>query len=114
MHINVWTPQSLTGAERIRIFRRAESNIHSVAAIVEPIIEDVRLHGDDALRRYAEKLDGAVIKGGLSATEEDFEKAYKTLDPEVTEAIRACAENVKIHHRQQMDRVERQWMEEVR
>lgn len=114
MKINIWTWGALSDEEKSRILRRAEADIQSVTAIVEPIIEDVRRNGDEALRRYAKKLDGAEIKGGLAATDADFEKAYKDLDPKVTEAIRTCAENVKIHHRQQMDRVEKQWMEEVR
>lgn len=114
MKVNVWKYSALSAEEKNRILRRAEADIQSVATVVGPIIEDVRQRGDDALIDYARKFEGAEIKGGLMATDEDFDTAYKTLAPHVADAIRICAENVKIHHRQQMDRVEKQWMEEVR
>jgi histidinol dehydrogenase len=114
MNINLWKLGSLSKGEKAAILRRAETDIAAVAAVVMPIIEDVRTRGDEALRYYAEKLDGAAVKGGLKAADEDFAKAYQELDPQVTAAIRTCAEHVKIHHRQQMERVERQWMKEVK
>ena len=113
MKINFWRYDELKGAEKARVMARAESDIQSVTESVLPIIEDVRLRGDDALRDYAKKFDKADIKGGIAATDEDFALAYKELDPLVTEAIKTCANNVMIHHKQQMARVEKQWMEEV-
>lgn len=114
MKVNLWTLKDLSKEEKQRIMKRAEADIASVAAVVQPIIEDVRQHGDDALREYARKLDKAEIKGSLAAQEEDFARAYKEVDESVINAIRTCAENVRIHHQQQMDRVERQWLDEVR
>jgi histidinol dehydrogenase len=114
MKINYWKLGQLSPEEKKIILRRAEADIGEVFDIVKPILEDVRQNGDAALIKYAKKFDGAVIKNGLKATEEDFDKAYKILEPEIIEAIKTCAENVRIHHRQQMDRVEKQWMEEVR
>lgn len=114
MKINTWTLKDLSAEEKEKIIKRAEVDIRDVADIVKPIIEDVRVRGDAALIDYAAKFDGAEIKNGLKATDEDFEKAYAQVDSEVIEAIKICAENVRIHHQQQMDRVERQWMEEVR
>ncbi len=114
MDINVWKLDDLTDTERARIMQRAETDIESAADIVKPIIEDVRTRGDDALRDYARKFDKAEISGSIVATDEDFDRAYKTLDTDVIEAIRTCADNVKIHHQQQMDRVEKEWMDEVK
>lgn len=114
MHINYWKLSELSASERVKILRRAEADINDVTDTVRDIIEAVRLRGDAALIEYAQKFDNANISGGLKATDEDFEKAYASLEPEVIEAIRFCAENVRIHHQQQMDRVERQWLEEVR
>lgn len=113
MKINYWKHSELSPQERETIIKRAEADIKDVSEIVKPIIEDVRARGDDALIEYAAKFDNSVIKGGLKATDEDFEKAYAAVDADVIEAIKACAENVRIHHQQQMDRVEKQWMDEV-
>lgn len=114
MRINYWKLSELSESERVKILRRAEADINDVTDTVRDIIEAVRLRGDAALIEYAQKFDKATISGGLKATDEDFEKAYASLEPDVIEAIRFCAENVRIHHQQQMDRVERQWLEEVR
>jgi histidinol dehydrogenase len=112
--INQWNWNALSQEQREGILRRSESDIAEVAEAVEPIIKAVKERGDAALREFAEKFDKSKIAGGLKATDADFEKAYRDLSPEVTEAIRFCAENVKIHHRQQMDRVESYWLDEVR
>ncbi len=114
MKINVWKLTELEQAELARILKRSEADISDVAKIVEPIIENVRVNGDAALIEYAEKFDKSVIKCGLKATEEDFEKAYTQVEPEIVLAIKECAENVRIHHQQQMDRVEKQWLDEVK
>jgi histidinol dehydrogenase len=111
--INRWTLNTISAEQKGLLMNRAQADIASVTETVRPIIEDVRLRGDEALKEYALKFDKSVIKGDLKATGGDFETAYKALDPALIEAIRLCAENVKIHHRQQMDRVEKQWLDEV-
>lgn len=114
MKINIWKRKDLSPDALNKILRRAEADIKDVSETVKPIIEDVRIRGDEALIEYAEKFDKSIIKNGLKATDEDFEKAYAALEPDVLEAIKICAENVRIHHQQQMDRVEMQWLDEVR
>ena len=59
-----------------RIMRRAQADIESVAAIVRPVIDDVRDNGDDALRRYAKKFDGADLNT-IKATPDEFARAEK-------------------------------------
>ena len=113
MKINRWTLKTISTEQKELLLKRAQADIAAVTEVVKPIIEDVRTRGDDALKEYALKFDKAIIKGSLKATDEDFENAYKVLEPEVMEAIRVCAKNVKIHHQQQMDRVEKQWLDEV-
>ena len=113
MTINLWQRAALSPDMLEKLLRRSESDIDSVAGQVAPIIEDVRLRGDDALRDYALRFDGATITNGLKATDDDFTRAWQTLDPDVIAAIRFCADNVRRHHQQQMDRVEKQWLDEV-
>lgn len=114
MKINYWKLSELNDQERGRILKRAEADITNIEDVVKPIIEDVRQNGDAALIKYAEKFDKSIIKGGLKATEEDFKNAYASLESNIVDAIKLCAENVRIHHQQQMDRVEKQWMDEVK
>lgn len=114
MTMNFWHIEALSQTERNRLVRRAEADIHDVGVEVAPIIDDVRVRGDAALIDYARKFDCADISAGIKATEQDFAKAWQSLESDVIEAIKFCAENVRIHHQQQMDRVEAQWLEQVR
>ncbi len=114
MNIGFYRWNKTEDATKARILRRSESNIGSVMDAVRPIIERVKNEGDDALIDYAKKFDGATLKT-LKVTEEEFEEARRTLSPDVKAAIDHCAGNVRIFHKEQMNRVEaeRQWMVEV-
>lgn len=92
--------------------RRSQANIDDVVKVVEPIIEDVRTRGDEALREYARKFDRAEISA-IKATEEEFERAEKALDEDLKAAIQHCAANVRKFHEEQMARVEKPWMVEI-
>jgi histidinol dehydrogenase len=114
MKINIWSWAETDKSTREKILKRAGSNIEAAMEAAHGIIEDVKNRGDAALYDYAKKFDKADIKGGLRATDAEFEAAYKTLDPKVIDAIKFCANNVRIHHQQQMDRVESYWLDQVR
>jgi len=114
MKINIWRMRNLPAADRARLIKRSETDIEAVMDTASKIIEDVRRRGDEALRYYAKLLDGAVIGESLQVSPGEFENAYEELDPEVTSAIRACAENVRAHHREQLRRVVWQWLEQVK
>lgn len=113
MSINFWRLEVLSAAEKQRILRRAEADIHGAGTNVAPIIEDVRKRGDAALVDYARKFDGADISCGIKASDDDFARAWKTLEPDLIDAIKFCSEQVRIHHQQQIDRIDWQWMDEV-
>ncbi len=95
-----------------RIMRRAQADIDAVCKIVEPIIEDVRVNGDAALRRYAKKFESAEIEN-IKATPEEFARAEENLDDDLKAAIKRCAANVDKFHVEQMKRVEDRWMVEI-
>ncbi len=95
-----------------RIMRRAQADIDSVIKQVQPIIDDVRENGDDALRRYAKKFENAEITN-IKASEEEFNRAEANLDEELKSAIKKCAQNVKMFHVEQFRRVEDPWMIEI-
>lgn len=111
--VNLWRWHELDQPSRETIMRRSEASIEAAMEAVRPIIADVRARGDAALHDYAAKFDKATITGGLKASDAEFEAAYKALAPEVIAAIRFCAGNVRRHHEQQMERVEKQWLDEV-
>ena len=56
---------------------RAEKNVEDV---VDAIIADVRARGDDALKDYALKFDGAAIEN-LQVTQAEIDEAFAGMDP---------------------------------
>ena len=114
MTINFYIWNETDEATKARIMRRSQANIDDVVKIVEPIIEDVRKNGDDALIRYAKKFDSAEVTS-LKATEKEFATAESALDEDLKAAIQHCANNVKTFHQEQMNRAEKDkaWMIEI-
>ena len=77
---------------------RAEKNVEDV---VDGIIADVRARGDDALKDYALKFDGAKIDA-LQVTQEEIDEAFAGMDPYFLETLREAAANIESFHRQQV------------
>ena len=77
---------------------RAEKNVEDV---VDGIIADVCARGDDALKDYALKFDGAKIDA-LQVTQEEIDEAFAGMDPYFLETLREAAANIESFHRQQV------------
>ena len=77
---------------------RAEKNVEDV---VDAIIADVRARGDDALKDYTLKFDGATIEN-LQVTQAEIDEAFAGMDPYFLETLRQAAENIEQFHRQQV------------
>jgi histidinol dehydrogenase len=112
MSIALYRWNETNEAVKRKIMRRGQANIDAVCKVVTPIIEDVRQRGDDALRDFALKFEGALIES-IKATSEEFERAEAALEPELKEAIKACVANVKKFHEAQMEHVPPRWMVEI-
>lgn len=77
---------------------RAEKNVEDV---VDGIIADVRARGDEALKDYALKFDGAKIDA-LQVTQEEIDEAFANMAPYFLETLREAAANIESFHRQQV------------
>lgn len=69
--------------------------------VVRRIIRDVRDDGDNAVRYYNLKIDGADTQE-LVVTEAEVRAAYDDVPGEVVEALRFAADRVRRYHEQQM------------
>jgi histidinol dehydrogenase len=65
----------------------------SVAEAVREIVEDVREHGDVALRRYVERFD--QVDGDLRASPDELDAALVALDPAVRDGLEIGIANVR-------------------
>ena len=69
--------------------------------VVRRIIRDVREDGDNAVRYYNSKVDGATV-GDLRVSKDEIAEAYHTLPDELIEALRFAAERVRRYHETQL------------
>ncbi len=69
--------------------------------VVRRIIRDVREDGDNAVRYYNSKLDGASV-GDLKVSQDEIAAAYNSLDADLIEALKFAAERVRRYHETQL------------
>ncbi len=69
--------------------------------IVEEIINDVRVNGDKAVKKYTAKFDGVELDN-LRVSVEEIEEAYKLVDDKYIESLRKSIQNVSDFHQKQL------------
>ena len=73
---------------RARLLVRSEADLAGFVAKVQPIIDRVRAEGDAALAHFAREFDKADLSPDrIRATEDDFDRAFAQLEPEVLDSI---------------------------
>jgi len=66
-----------------------------VSQSVTKILEDVKLHGDDALIKYTRKFDGVQLKPrDLRVSESEVSGAYQDIKPEIVNTLKLVIENI--------------------
>ncbi|MGA7162136.1 MAG: histidinol dehydrogenase [Bacteroidota bacterium] len=79
------------------ILRNSRASSPAVAKAVATILRRVELNGDDALRFYSRKFDGAALKS-LVVSEKEIRKALASADPKFTRLLLEAAKNIKRFH----------------
>ena len=82
------------------IFARVIPQTH-VEGIVSDIIQTVRARGDEAIKEYALKFDGASLDT-LAVTEAEMEEAFSAVEPEFISVLENAAKNIRAFHEKQV------------
>src|SRR5258706_1182802 len=69
--------------------------LERVEPAVRGIVTAVRQEGDAALRRLAEQWDGLKKEESLSVSDKELKAALKSLPPDLIQAMREAAENIR-------------------
>jgi len=75
--------------------QRGATDLADVEPAVRRIVNDVRRNGDRAVRRYATRWDGLGKREPLRVPEDDLHEAWEQTDPELQDAIRQAASNIR-------------------
>lgn len=74
-----------------------------VSTAVDEILSGVREGGDEALRAYTRRFDGAEIPD-LEVSPQEIKAAWSSLDPDFRSTLELAAENIRHFHSQQVHR----------
>jgi len=83
------------------ILTRAILSEDEVNDAVDAILSDIQKNGDDALRRYTARFDGAH-PDSLLVSPEELDAAMDAMDPAFLETLRQAAENIRAFHSRQV------------
>lgn len=84
------------------LLKRNTDSFSDAEKTVAEILADVKKNGDEAVYRYTEKFDKAVLSDDtVEVTDEEFEKAYELIDKELLRVIRAAIVNIRSYHEKQ-------------
>ena len=81
---------------------KGRSNTINIRKSVEEIIENIKLHGNKALREYTLKFDNVELKDFLISNEE-IEEAYKQCDKTMIRILEECKNNITKYHEKQKE-----------
>jgi histidinol dehydrogenase len=91
------------GLEWASILERPAQTLEEIIPIVQPIINEVYNHGDEALKYFSMQFDKAQIDNFL-VSEDEILKAENEVDEELKSAIKIAYQNIyKFHSRQVHD-----------
>lgn len=112
--VSFHTIKNLSRTEYETLLKRSESDLSFFSEKVKPIIEAVRTQGDAALVQFGREFDGArsLTKATLKVSQAEFDGAFKSVAPEVIEAIRYGIENIKTFH--EVQKPEPMWLKEIK
>lgn len=84
------------------LLKRSPNSYGKFEGRVNEIIEAVRAKRDEAVFAYTERFDGAKINvSNILVTEEEIQKAYEEVQPELLDVIRKALVNIRTYHEKQ-------------
>ncbi|MDP3484240.1 MAG: histidinol dehydrogenase, partial [Methanobacteriaceae archaeon] len=85
----------------IELVKRSQIDVDDVLISVQSIINEVKIHGDNALIKFTEKFDGVKLKN-FKVSQDEIETSYQNLEPEIINSLKKASENIEKFHRSQL------------
>ena len=82
------------------IVKRPHLDVSQLNATVQGVLDDVKNHGDDAVKRYEEKFDHAHLDS-LAVTEAEIDEAEQLVSQELKDALHLAHHNIAAFHQSQ-------------
>jgi histidinol dehydrogenase len=88
------------GERRAALARPVQAAREDTETLVREVIANVRAGGDEAVRAYSRRFDGAELQS-LAASAEEFSQAERALTAEQRSALERALDNIERFHRAQ-------------
>jgi histidinol dehydrogenase len=95
-------PEIATWSE---IIKRPVQSLEAIEQKVIPVLHEIKLHGDLALKKFTQLFDGVELDT-FTVTEEEIKDAECLVSDELKEAIKTAYANIHMFHQKQMAAVE--------
>ena len=82
------------------IVKRPHLDVSQLNATVQGVLDDVKNHGDDAVKRYEEKFDHAHLDS-LAVTEAEIYEAEQLVSQDLKDALHLAHHNIAAFHQSQ-------------
>lgn len=83
-----------------KILKRPAFDSSALEGTVSAVLEDVKLNGDDAVRKYTEKFNGTAL-ANLKVTDAEIEQAVLLVSSDLKKAIQLAQKNITLFHEAQ-------------
>lgn len=85
------------------LLKRSPNNYTQYEEVVEEIIHQVKLNGDQAVIDYTKQFDQfELTKENIRVTREEIDAAYQQMEEDLISVIRKSAENIRAFHAKQL------------
>lgn len=83
------------------LLKRPLFSVAELTQRVQAVLDEIRVDGMDAIRKYTERFDGVSI-ADIAVSEKEIQDAISLVDPELQDSIRVAAANVQKFHESQV------------
>ena len=82
------------------IVKRPHFDLSQLNATVKNVLDDVKAHGDEAVRHYEQQFDHVSLDS-LAVSEEEIEEAFQTISTELKASLELAHHNIAAFHEAQ-------------
>lgn len=83
------------------LLKRPLFSVAELTQQVQAVLDEIRRDGMEAVRKYTERYDGVSI-ADIAVSDEEIQETASLVDPELQDAIRVAAANVRTFHESQI------------
>jgi histidinol dehydrogenase len=104
MQVNFYDLPTMNASDRERLYRRRGVDLAELVARVAPLVEEVRRRGDEAVREFTRRFDGADMEpSAFRVPMEEMDRTLDSLHKDLREAMEVSINNIRRFHERQIE-----------